>query len=57
VIADDHAVVRESLRLLLEPETDLSVVGETGDLAGTLRALRELAPTVLVLDLHKGREG
>ncbi len=56
VIADDHAVVRQGLRLLLEAEADLAVVGETSDLAQTLTVLRELAPAVLVLDLHMGRD-
>ena len=35
VIADDHAVVRQGLRLLLEAEEDLAVVGETSDIAQT----------------------
>jgi two-component system response regulator NreC len=56
VIADDHAVVREGLRLLLQIEDDLQVVAEAGDPAETLRRLRELTPTVLVLDLHMGPE-
>ena len=56
VIADDHAVVREGLRLLLEAEGDLAVVGEASDLAETRALLREHAPAVLVLDLHMGRE-
>ena len=33
VIADDHAVVRQGLRLLLEAEDDLAVVGESSDIA------------------------
>ncbi len=56
VIADDHAVVRQGLRLLLETEDDLTVVGEASDLAETRAALREQQPSVLVLDLHLGRE-
>jgi two-component system, NarL family, response regulator NreC len=56
VIADDHAVVRQGLRLLLEAEADLEVVGEASDLKQTFTILRELAPAVLVLDLHMGRE-
>ncbi len=54
VIADDHAVVREGLRLLLEAEDDLAVAGEASDLEQTLQALRDCAPAVLVLDLHMG---
>ena len=56
VIADDHAVVREGLKLLLEAEPDLVVVGEASDAAETYALLGAQAPTVLVLDLHLGRE-
>jgi two-component system response regulator NreC len=56
VIADDHAVVREGLRMLLEAERDLQVLGEASDLDETRVLLRELTPAVLVLDLHMGRD-
>jgi len=52
VIADDHAVVRQGIRLLLEAEEDFEVVGESSDLAETRELLHRLAPHVLVLDLH-----
>jgi two-component system response regulator NreC len=56
VIADDHAVVRQGLRLLLETEPDLTVVGEASDLEESFAVLRRERPAVLVLDLHMGRE-
>jgi two-component system, NarL family, response regulator NreC len=56
VVADDHAVVRQGLRLLLETEDDLAVVGEASDLEQTRALLAERRPAVLVLDLHMGRE-
>ena len=56
VIADDHAVVRQGLRLLLEAEEDLAVVGESSDIAQTRALLRECAPAVVLLDLHMGRD-
>ncbi len=56
LIADDHAVVRQGLRSLLETEQDLSVVGEATDVEETRALLRERRPAVLVLDLHLGRE-
>lgn len=54
VIADDHAVVRQGLRLLLEAEDDLAVVGETSDIGQTCSVLREHTPAVVLLDLHMG---
>jgi two-component system response regulator NreC len=52
VIADDHAVVRSGLRLLLDKEPDLHVVAEAGDMADALRYVRGYRPRVLVLDLN-----
>jgi len=52
VLADDHEVVRNGLRMVLEAEIDLDVVAEAGDLETTLRKVRALRPTVLVLDLN-----
>lgn len=52
MLADDHVVVRSGLRLLLESEPGLAVVGECGDVAGALEAVETLHPDVLVLDLH-----
>jgi two-component system, NarL family, response regulator NreC len=52
VLADDHAVVRSGLRLLLDGEDGLEVVAEAGDLEGAERYVRGHHPTVLVLDLN-----
>ncbi len=52
VLADDHAVVRSGLRMLLDAEDDLEVVAEAGDVASTLRCVRGYRPRVLVLDVH-----
>src|SRR5687767_8890317 len=52
VIADDHAVVRSGLRLLLDAEADFEVVGEAGDVAEARNRLAEHEPDVLVLDLN-----
>jgi two-component system, NarL family, response regulator NreC len=52
VLADDHAVVRSALRLLLDAEEDLEVVAEAGDIESTLRYVRGHKPDVVVLDLN-----
>jgi two-component system response regulator NreC len=52
VLADDHAVVRSALRMLLDAEPDLEVVAEAGDIDSTVRYLRGHCPDVLILDLN-----
>lgn len=52
VIADDHSLVRRSLRLLLEGEEDVVVVAEAADLATVARHVHGHVPHVLVLDLQ-----
>ena len=52
VIADDHAVVRSGLRLLLDAEDGLEVVAEAGDAESALRAVLGHKPDILVLDLN-----
>jgi two-component system response regulator NreC len=52
VIADDHAVVRKGLRLLIEAEPGLTVVAEAGTVPDALRMAKAHRPNVLVLDLN-----
>jgi two-component system, NarL family, response regulator NreC len=52
VLADDHAVVRKGLRLLLDAEPGLRVLAEAGTVPDALRMARAHRPTVLVLDLN-----
>ena len=52
VIADDHTVVRQGLRLLIDNEAGLQVVAEAGTVPDAERLARAHRPTVLVLDLN-----
>ena len=51
VLADDHQVVRQGLRAILEGEHNLRVVGEAGNGLKAARLVERLRPDVLVLDL------
>lgn len=51
IIADDHPVVRMGLRLLLEREPGLAIVGEAATGPETVQLVRRLAPRVVILDL------
>lgn len=51
LLADDHAVVRESLRLAIEGEADLEVIGEAKDGQEAIDLTMQLQPDVVVMDL------
>ena len=51
ILADDHPIVRQGLRALLEAEADIEVVGEASDGLTVADMVAKLAPDVLVLDL------
>jgi two-component system response regulator NreC len=52
VVADDHAVVRSGLRLLLDAEPELEVIAEAGDMPAAIETVQAQRPAVLVLDLN-----
>jgi DNA-binding NarL/FixJ family response regulator len=51
VIADDHAVVRQGLRTLLDLQDEIEVVAEAADGEAALEAIERLAPDVVLLDV------
>jgi DNA-binding NarL/FixJ family response regulator len=57
LIADDHGIVREGLRRLLEAEPDFKVVGEASDGREVLDRMESLEPDVVVLDITMPRLG
>ena len=58
VLVDDHAVVRSGLRLLLDAEDDIEVVGEAGDAQEAVFRARSLKPDVVLMDVTMpGRTG
>ena len=60
LIADDHEIFRDGLRLLLEAESGLKVIGEARDGAEAVERARQISPDILLLDLsmpnHPGFE-
>src|SRR5690625_7910639 len=52
VVADDQSILRSGLTALLRLESDLEVVAESADGDGTLRAVAEHRPDVLLLDVQ-----
>ncbi|GAB4578253.1 MAG: response regulator transcription factor [Anaerolineales bacterium] len=51
LIVDDHAIVREGLRLILEDEEGLEIVGDAADGEEALQQAKALTPDVILLDL------
>jgi len=52
LIADDHSIVREGLKQLLELEEDFEVVGQASNGVETIEKVKELNPDVLLLDIN-----
>src|SRR5512134_3796710 len=51
LLADDHPIVRQGMRRLLESESDLTVVGEAADGLETVQMVEKLQPNVLIVDM------
>lgn len=52
LLADDSDVVRRAVRLLLEQDPEIELVGEATNFAETIQMLTDLRPQVIVMDLH-----
>lgn len=55
MITDDHLIVREGLRLILETDESIDIVGEASDGAECLRLIPEFKPDVILMDLQMPR--
>lgn len=55
LVADDHAILRQGLRAILEVEADIEVVGEAADGREAVRKARLLAPDIVVMDISMPR--
>jgi DNA-binding NarL/FixJ family response regulator len=51
LVADDHAVLRDGLRVLLEAQPDLHVVGDAADGRSAVHLVEELRPDVAIVDI------
>ena len=50
LLVDDHAILRQSLRAILEREPDIDLAGEASDGEAALALVRELAPDLVLMD-------
>ena len=55
VLADDHALVRDGIKTLLEDEDDLRVVGEADDGRAAIDLVEDLGPDLLIVDIRMPR--
>lgn len=55
LLVDDHEIVRQGLRLLLETSDDIDVIGEASDGAEALRAVADTQPDVVLMDIRMPR--
>jgi len=52
LIADDHLLVREGLRRILELDTNIEIITEVGDGQGAINIARKMKPDVIIMDIN-----
>lgn len=58
IIVDDHVILRQGLRRILEAEPDMSVIGEAGTGVDAVKRARQLKPDVVIMDISMpGQDG
>lgn len=57
ILSEDHELVRACLRVLLDAQPDIEVVGEAGDAAATVSLVGQMHPDVVIVDLMQPRGG
>ncbi len=55
LLADDHAIVRQGLKSMLEEETDFAIIGEAGDGVEAVKLTEELHPEIVLMDINMPR--
>lgn len=55
LLADDHAIVRQGFKLILNQQPDMTVVGEAGDGAEAVQKVAELKPDLVIMDIAMPR--
>ena len=51
LLADDHAILRAGVRMLLDSQSDMEVVGEASNGRETIDKVRELHPDLVIMDI------
>jgi DNA-binding NarL/FixJ family response regulator len=52
ILADDHVMVRQGIRRILEKDSQIQIIGESGTGMGAIHLVHELKPDVLLLDIE-----
>jgi DNA-binding NarL/FixJ family response regulator len=56
LVVDDHPIVRDGLRVLIDQQPDMVVCGEAGGIDDAMKVIAEQTPTAAVVDISLGRE-